>query len=136
MRCGARGASLDLGNCGAARRRLAGISRPAPAPPSAAPCVYTSAAMSAVVTIDGGFEVETLIHVRAARCGLVVTEVASTEHLRLHGESNLRAVRDGLRVLRTIVRERVRRRAPQRPPAARAGRWRELRRGDPLDESA
>ena len=59
------------------------------------------------VTCDG-FEVETLIHVRLARAGLRVTEVPSVEHPRLFGESKLNAARDGLRVLRTIVRERVR----------------------------
>jgi glycosyltransferase involved in cell wall biosynthesis len=60
------------------------------------------------VTCDG-FEVETLIHVRVARAGLDVAEVASVEHQRLHGESKLSATRDGLRILRMIVRERVRR---------------------------
>jgi glycosyltransferase involved in cell wall biosynthesis len=53
-----------------------------------------------------GFEVETLIHVRIAKSGLVVAEVPSFEHPRLHGVSNLNAPRDGLRVLRTIVEER------------------------------
>jgi hypothetical protein len=61
------------------------------------------------VTCDG-FEVEALMNVRMARSGLIVTEVASVEHARLHGESNLRAVRDGTRVLSTILVERVRRR--------------------------
>jgi glycosyltransferase involved in cell wall biosynthesis len=55
-----------------------------------------------------GFEVETLIHTRVARAGLAVTEVASFEHSRIHGVSNLHAVSDGLRVLRTIVTERRR----------------------------
>jgi glycosyltransferase involved in cell wall biosynthesis len=53
-----------------------------------------------------GFEVETLINVRIAQAGLKVTEVASFEHSRIHGVSNLNAVRDGCRVLRTIVAER------------------------------
>jgi len=56
-----------------------------------------------------GFEVETLISVRIARARLRVVEVASIEHRRMFGESNLRVVRDGLRVLRTIVTERCRR---------------------------
>jgi glycosyltransferase involved in cell wall biosynthesis len=56
-----------------------------------------------------GFEVETLINIRAARAGLAVAEVPSYEQLRIHGESHLNAVRDGLRVLRTIMRERLRR---------------------------
>lgn len=52
-----------------------------------------------------GFEVETLIHVRVAQTGLVVAEVPSYEHARLHGVSNLNAFRDGRRVLRTILTE-------------------------------
>jgi glycosyltransferase involved in cell wall biosynthesis len=54
-----------------------------------------------------GFEVETLINVRIAKAGLIVHEVPSYESVRLHGSSNLRAVPDGSRVLRTIVRERL-----------------------------
>jgi len=53
-----------------------------------------------------GFEIETLIHIRVAKSGLVVAEVPSFEHARLHGVSNLNAPRDGLRVLRTILIER------------------------------
>ncbi len=55
-----------------------------------------------------GFEVETLINVRIAKAGLTVAEVPSHEHDRLHGVSKLHPVRDGLRVLRTIIAERVR----------------------------
>jgi glycosyltransferase involved in cell wall biosynthesis len=54
-----------------------------------------------------GFEVETLINIRIARAGLEVWEVPSFERARIHGESNLRTFRDGGRVLRTIVRERM-----------------------------
>lgn len=56
-----------------------------------------------------GFEVETLINVRVAKAGLTVSEVPSVEQERIHGVSKLHPVRDGLRVLRTIIRERVRR---------------------------
>lgn len=59
-----------------------------------------------------GFEVETLINVRVAKLGLKVAEVPSFEGDRLHGISNLKPVRDGLRVLRVIVRERFRRLEP------------------------
>jgi glycosyltransferase involved in cell wall biosynthesis len=55
-----------------------------------------------------GFEIETLINVRAARHGLRITEVASVEAARLHGVSNLNAVSDGIRVMRTILREQRR----------------------------
>jgi glycosyltransferase involved in cell wall biosynthesis len=54
-----------------------------------------------------GFEVETLVNVRVAKAGLVIHEVPSIEHDRLSGRSNLHAVRDGSRVLRTIVHERI-----------------------------
>ncbi len=65
-----------------------------------------------------GFEIETIINVRVARAGLRMTEVPSFERPRLHGESNLNAVRDGLRVLRTIARERLRRMKAYQPVVA------------------
>jgi glycosyltransferase involved in cell wall biosynthesis len=52
-----------------------------------------------------GFEIETLINVRIAKAGARITEVGSTEKPRMHGVSNLRAIPDGVRVLRTIVAE-------------------------------
>ena len=55
-----------------------------------------------------GFEIETVINVRMAAADAVIAEVPSVERERIHGESNLSAVRDGLRVLRTIVVERFR----------------------------
>ena len=55
-----------------------------------------------------GFEVETLIHLRIAGAGLAVTEVPSFEYSRIYGVSNLSAFSDGLRVLRTILIERLR----------------------------
>ena len=55
-----------------------------------------------------GFEIETLINVRAAKLGLKVMEVPSFEWSRNHGISNLNARRDGMRVLRTIIGERIR----------------------------
>ncbi len=55
-----------------------------------------------------GFEIETLINCRFASAGLTITEVPSVERQRLHGESNLHAVSDGLRVLRTLRTERAR----------------------------
>jgi glycosyltransferase involved in cell wall biosynthesis len=55
-----------------------------------------------------GFEVETLMNVRAAKAGLVIVEVPSFEHERIYGESKLRTFRDGWRVLRVIFGERFR----------------------------
>lgn len=62
-----------------------------------------------------GFEVETYLNVRAARAGLHIVEVPSFERERVHGVSNLRVVRDGLRILRTILVERARRNAVLAP---------------------
>lgn len=73
-----------------------------------------------------GFEVETLIHVRIARSGLAVKEVPSMEHERLYGESNLRAFRDGWRVLRTIVSGRFERNARAKTKAWEPPVFREL----------
>ena len=53
-----------------------------------------------------GFEIETLLNIRALRSHLKVTEVPSYESDRVHGQSNLKPIRDGLRVLKTIIRER------------------------------
>jgi glycosyltransferase involved in cell wall biosynthesis len=68
-----------------------------------------------------GFEVETLINVRIAKGGLVIHEVPSYERDRIHGRSNLNAVRDGGRVLRTIALERISV-ASRRSAAARVAR--------------
>jgi glycosyltransferase involved in cell wall biosynthesis len=68
-----------------------------------------------------GFEVETLINVRIAKGGLVIHEVPSYERDRIHGSSNLHAVRDGSRVLRTIALERASA-ASRRSVAARIAR--------------
>jgi glycosyltransferase involved in cell wall biosynthesis len=53
-----------------------------------------------------GFEIETEIVVRSARVGLNVCEVPSFESPRRSGTSNLRSVRDGTRVLRTLLTKR------------------------------
>ena len=54
-----------------------------------------------------GFEIETLMNIRIAKAGIRVVEVPSFESNRIHGESNLSVTRDGWRVLRTIVTERL-----------------------------
>jgi glycosyltransferase involved in cell wall biosynthesis len=85
------------------------------------------------VDIDG-FEVETLLNLRAAKSGLRVAEVASFELARIHGRSNLRTFKDGWRVLGTILREWVPKhhRVPHTPPSQlQAGRRRADRRAQP-----
>jgi glycosyltransferase involved in cell wall biosynthesis len=63
-----------------------------------------------------GFEIETLINVRVSRARAAIVEVGSVERCRLYGESNLKAVSDGFRVLKTIVTERRRGASPVRRP--------------------
>lgn len=69
--------------------------------------------------LDGdGFEIETMMNVRALRVGLKVAEVPSFEARRRHGFSRLRAIPDGWRVLKTIFKERfVRRNVREYAPA-------------------
>jgi len=64
------------------------------------------------LTADG-FEIEAQLFLRAHRRGLRVTEVPSFEAPRRFGNSNLNTFRDGWRVLRTIVRERMLPAAPE-----------------------
>lgn len=52
-----------------------------------------------------GFEIETMMNVRALRAGLRIAEVPSFESKRVHGQSNLNTFRDGWRVLKTILKE-------------------------------
>jgi glycosyltransferase involved in cell wall biosynthesis len=52
-----------------------------------------------------GFEIEAEMTVRALQAGLRVAEVPSLELPRRAGESNLHAIRDGFRVLNTVLRD-------------------------------
>jgi len=59
--------------------------------------------------LDGdadGFEIETMLNIRALEAGMRVVEVPSYERRRIHGLSNLSTWRDGYRVLCTITRQR------------------------------
>jgi glycosyltransferase involved in cell wall biosynthesis len=56
-----------------------------------------------------GFEIETLMFTRAVKSGLKVKEIPSFENKRILGSSNLRAIRDGVRVLIALVVEGIRR---------------------------
>lgn len=59
-----------------------------------------------------GFEIETMMNVRALKADLKITEVASFEFPRVHGNGRLRTIPDGWRVLKTIFSEAVRRTRP------------------------
>jgi hypothetical protein len=70
---------------------------------------YMAIRRSAVVALElkaTGFEIETEIVVRSLLASLRVVEVPSFEAERRFGASNLSATRDGLRVMRTLMRER------------------------------
>lgn len=61
-----------------------------------------------LLDLDGdGFEIETMMNVRALRAGLNVVEVPSFEAKRIYGDGRLRTFPDGWRVLKTIWRERT-----------------------------
>jgi hypothetical protein len=58
------------------------------------------------LNLDGdGFEIETIMNVRALRAGLKVVEVPSFEFERRFGVSRLRTIPDGWRVLKALSRE-------------------------------
>ena len=52
-----------------------------------------------------GFEIETMMNIRAAKAKLRIQEIPSQERPRVHGESNLRVFFDGWRILKVIVAE-------------------------------
>ncbi len=62
-----------------------------------------------------GFEIETMMNIRALTSGMAVTEVPSFESQRIYGSSHLNTVTDGWRVLKTILSER---RSPFRAEAS------------------
>ncbi len=54
-----------------------------------------------------GFEIETMVYIRALRIRLRIVEVPSFEGYRFWGRGKLKTIPDGLRVLRTIFQEWV-----------------------------
>ena len=63
------------------------------------------------LALDGdGFEIESMMNVRALRAGLKVMEVPSFEFKRVYGEGRLKTIPDGWRVLKTILSEGLKRR--------------------------
>ena len=55
-----------------------------------------------------GFENEPLIHARVAKAGLKVAEVSYSEKARISGEIKEQSWRQGLKAVKTIIRERFR----------------------------
>ena len=67
-----------------------------------------------------GFDIETVMNLRAVRAGLRIHEVPSFEAERIHGEGKLLTWPDGWKVLKAIVREKRDRRVLHAPPVAPA----------------
>jgi glycosyltransferase involved in cell wall biosynthesis len=55
------------------------------------------------------YEIETEILAKVLRRGLQVVEIPVTRYQRAAGHTDFRRIRNGLRILKTIIRERVRR---------------------------
>lgn len=61
----------------------------------------------APVLLDArGFEIETVMNLRAVKAGMRIHEVPSFEAERIHGEGKLLTFPDGWRVLKAIIREK------------------------------
>lgn len=78
-------------------------------------CAFRRSALEDLALDADGFEIETQMVVRATKLGLRIAEVPSFEVPRRSGSSRLNTFRDGWRVLRTILKERVRRRLAVMP---------------------
>ncbi|GAA2523013.1 hypothetical protein GCM10010423_15110 [Streptomyces levis] len=69
-------------------------------------CAFRRSFLDQLDLHASGFEIETEMIVHALRCGLRIAEVPSLELPRRSGRSNLHAISDGRRVLRTLLSER------------------------------
>jgi glycosyltransferase involved in cell wall biosynthesis len=82
---------------------------------------FNRAFREAVLLDSQGFEIETELATEAVGLGMRVVEIPIPYHTRIEGtESKLRAVRDGLRILRMIGRQSLRL-TPWRPVTIAAG---------------
>lgn len=80
-------------------------------------CAFRRSFLDQLDLHAAGFEIETEMIVHALRSGLRIAEVPSLELPRRSGRSNLHAISDGRRVLRTLLAER-----PGAQPAPAAAR--------------
>jgi glycosyltransferase involved in cell wall biosynthesis len=71
-------------------------------------CAFRRELLDRLALSAAGFEIESQLVVRACINQLRITEVPSLELPRRHGQSNLRAFRDGRRVLWTLLKEAYR----------------------------
>ncbi len=82
-------------------------------------CAFWRRDLDALALTADGFEIETELVLGAVKAGLTIREVPSFELERRAGTSNLNAARDGLRVLRTMLTQRLARRSAGARTAAR-----------------
>ncbi|MDQ6606503.1 MAG: glycosyltransferase family 2 protein [Actinomycetota bacterium] len=82
-------------------------------------CAFWRQHLEALELTADGFEIETELVLNAVKAGLTIREVPSFELERRAGTSNLNAARDGLRVLRTMLGQRLRRHSGAPGRAAR-----------------
>jgi glycosyltransferase involved in cell wall biosynthesis len=73
-------------------------------------CSFRRECLPALALTAHGFDIEAELIVHAVKANLRIAEVPSMERPRRYGTSNLHTFRDGNRVFRTLVRERVARR--------------------------
>jgi glycosyltransferase involved in cell wall biosynthesis len=71
-------------------------------------CAFRREFLDRLALTAAGFEIESQLIARACITQLRITEVPSLELHRRHGQSNLRAFRDGRRVLWTLFKEAYR----------------------------
>lgn len=67
-------------------------------------CAFHRRYLDVLALSATGFEIEAEMVVRSVQAGLRVAEVPSLELPRRAGSSNLNSIRDGIRVLRTVLR--------------------------------
>jgi glycosyltransferase involved in cell wall biosynthesis len=65
-------------------------------------------ALKKLMLHSDGFEMDAELYLRASRAKLKIAELPSFENKRVYGKSNLNSIRDGSRILKTIIRERFR----------------------------
>lgn len=70
-------------------------------------CAFRREHLETLALTADGFEIETELVIHAVKAHLRIAEVPSVELTRLHGQSHLRTFRDGQRVLRTLLYERL-----------------------------
>jgi len=70
-------------------------------------CAFWNDRVSMLGLQCDGFEVETVLNIRALRAKWHVTEIASFEAARVYGNGRLRTIPDGWRVLRSLLSETI-----------------------------